>query len=48
MARQGEVRANLAIDQHYYRKLEAAKSKPPKALGCSVVTPEMHLSGAWR
>ena len=39
--RQRAVRANLAIDPHYYRKLEAAKSKPPKALGCSVITPEM-------
>jgi hypothetical protein len=36
------VRANLAIDPRYYCKLEAvAKSKPPKALGCSVITPDM-------
>jgi hypothetical protein len=38
---QREVRANLANDPDYSRKLEAAKSKPPKALGCSVITPEM-------
>ncbi len=39
-----EERANLAIDpdSYHYRKLEAAKSKPPKALGCgNVTTPEM-------
>ena len=41
MVYQREVRANLAIDQDYYRKLEAAKSKPPKALGCNVIPPEM-------
>ena len=42
MVRQREVRANLAIETHYYRKLEATKSKPPKALGCIVITPELH------
>ena len=41
MVYQREVRANLAIDQDYYRKLAAAKSKPPKALGCNVMPPEM-------
>jgi hypothetical protein len=42
MVRQREVRANLAIETHYYRKLEATKSKPPKALGCIVIIPELH------
>ncbi len=43
MVYQGEVRANLrlAIDRDYDRKLEAAKSKPPKALGRIVLIPEM-------
>ncbi len=42
MVHQREVRANLAIDLDYYRKLEAAKSKPPKALGgCSVIPLEI-------
>ncbi len=42
MVRQREVRANLAIETHYYRKLEATKNKRPKALGCIVIIPELH------
>ncbi len=41
MVRQREVRANLAIDPDYYCKQEAAKSRPPKALGCNYLSPEL-------
>ncbi len=42
MVHQREVRANLAIDLDFYRTLDAAKSKPPKALGGGSATlPEM-------
>ena len=41
MRYQREVRANLAIDRDYYRKLEAAKPPPPpEAYGRIVLTPE--------
>jgi hypothetical protein len=40
MVNQREVRAKLAIDPDYLSKLEA-ESKPPKALGCSVIPPNM-------
>ena len=43
MRYQREVRANLAIDRDYYRKLEAAKSPPPPEAyghGRIVLTPE--------
>jgi hypothetical protein len=35
------VRAQLSTNPDYLRTQKAAKSKPPKALGCSVITPEM-------
>ncbi len=41
MVHQMEVRANLTIDCDYYRKQEAARSRPPKALGCNYLDPEL-------
>jgi hypothetical protein len=42
------ARANLAIDPDYHCKLEAAKSKQPKAIGCSDISPETQQDRAIR